>query len=67
MDALGTIEFRACRVKFGSVKPGGGTDLHVDEIGPVNERSKKAGTHCVAYVLGKVLERHDLLKELQFW
>lgn len=49
MEALGSIEIRIYRATFiGRVKRGYEyTPLVIEDIGSVNERSKKAGAHCV--------------------
>lgn len=52
LDALGLIELRVYRMKRREKekKARAFKQLHVVDVGPVSERSKKAGSHCVSSV-----------------
>lgn len=52
IEHLGTIEMRIWRVTFTvSREDWVSTGLQPDGVGAVHERSKKAGSHCVTWVM----------------
>lgn len=47
-DKLGTIQLNLYRVESFTVNHGKVVVVKVDDIGPVHERSKKAGVHAIS-------------------
>ncbi len=47
LQNLGTIEIELTRIHTAS-RQAQFTSTHVDDIGPINEKAKKAGSHCVS-------------------
>ncbi|KAM5537619.1 hypothetical protein V8D89_008697 [Ganoderma adspersum] len=64
---LGTIRVRVCRVKLVSVKKQRPRDftLKFHSVGPIHERSKKLGAHCVT--LGEATEVRYNLNSRKKW